>query len=152
MGAVATFALDAVRQAGVLHGWLPADTIVMFGQMATGSASFGVYYPIGAMVHLANGASFGLFYAFVWGKQSSWAKAAVWGVVWAQLMELGMMIGPPMGPMVGLFGYNWAWPQLFILTFVAHIAFGVAIGLLIQALLTDADRSGLLGFMRGVSA
>ena len=41
-------------------------------------------------------------------------------------VELGMMTGPPMGPMVGLFGYNYAWPQLFALTFVAHVVYGGA--------------------------
>ena len=149
MGAVATIALDAVRQAGVIHGWLPADTFVMFGKMATGSPNFAVFYPAGILVHYLNGANFGLFYAFVWGKRRSYVNAAWWATVWALILELGMMTGPPMGPMVGLFGYNYAWPQLFLLTFVAHIAFGVAMGLLIQHFLDEEDVGGLLPFIRG---
>ena len=47
MGAVATIALDAVREAGVIHGWLPGDSPVMFGKMATDSADFSTYYPAG---------------------------------------------------------------------------------------------------------
>lgn len=31
-------------------------------------------------------------------------------MAWAMLLELGMMVGPPMGPMVGLFGVRYAWP------------------------------------------
>ena len=31
MGAVATIALDAIRQMGVIHGWLPGDTPVATG-------------------------------------------------------------------------------------------------------------------------
>ena len=147
MGAVATIALDAVRQAGVIHGWLPADTFVMFGKMATGSPNFAVFYPAGILVHYLNGANFGLFYAFVWGKRRSYASAAWWATVWALLLELGMMTGPPMGPMVGLFGINYAWPQLFLLTLVAHVAFGIAMGLLIQHFLTDQDRGWLVPFL-----
>ena len=63
------------------------------------------------------------------------------------LLELGMMTGPPMARMVGLFGYNYAWPQLFLLTLVAHVVFGITMGLLIQHFLTDDDRSWLIPFV-----
>ena len=149
VGAVATIALDAVRQAGVIHGWLPADTFVMFGKMATGSPNFSVFYPAGILVHYLNGANFGLFYAFVWGKRKSYASAVGWATVWALVIELGMMTGPPMAPLVGPFGVNFAWPQLFALTLVAHLAFGVTLAILVQHLLTDADRDWLLPFLLG---
>lgn len=149
MGAIATLALDAVRQAGVIHGWLPGDSPVMFGKMATGSPNFSTYYPAGLFIHYLNGANFGLFYAFVWGKRRSYATAVAWAILWALVLELGMMTGPPMAKMVGLFGYNFAWPQLFILTFAAHIIFGVTLGLLVQYFLTDDDRSWLIPFIRG---
>ncbi len=45
--------------------------------------------------------------------------------------------------MVGLFGFNYAWPQLFLLTFVAHVVFGVTLGLLSQHFLGDGERGGL---------
>lgn len=151
-GAIATLALDAVRQAGVIHGWLPGDTPVMFGKMATGSNDFGVFYPVGLFVHYVNGANFGLFYAFVWGRRASNWAAAGWATVWALLVELGMMLGPPMGPMVGLFGVRYAWPHLFLLTLVAHMAFGIALGLLTQMFLTEEDQGGLLGFLQGPRA
>ena len=102
VGAVATIALDAVRQAGVIHGWLPGDNPVMFGKMATDSASFVVFYPVGLLVHFLNGANFGLFYTFVWGKRRSYAIAVMWATLWLLIVELGMMTLPPMGPMVGL--------------------------------------------------
>ncbi len=149
MGAVATIALDTVRQMGVLHGWLPGDTPVMFGKMATGSPNFATYWPVGLLVHFMNGANFGLFYAFVWGKRASYRSAVLWATTWALIVELGMMTGPPMGPMVGLFGYNFAWPQLFILTFVAHVFYGVTLGLLVQHFLAEEDRGGLATFVRG---
>jgi len=149
MGALATLALDAVRGAGVIHGWLPGDTPVMFGKMATGSAKFAVFYPAGLLIHYLNGANFGLFYAFVWGKRRSFASAVRWATLWALIVETGMMTGPPIAPMLGLFGYNFAWPQLFILTLVAHIVFGVVMGVLIQHFLTDEDRDWLVPFARG---
>ncbi len=149
MGAIATIALDAVREAGVIHGWLPGDNPVNFGKMATGSARFAVFYPVGLLVHYLNGANFGLFYAFVWGRRSSYLSAATWATVWALIIELGMMLGPPMAPMVGIFGKNYAWPQFFLLTLVAHIFFGVATGLLVQTFLREEDRSWLLPFLRG---
>lgn len=149
MGAVATIALDTVRQAGVIHGWLPADTFVMFGKMATGSANFSVFYPAGILVHYLNGASFGLFYAFVWGKRKSYRSAIGWATFWTLMVELGMMTLPPMAPIVGPFGINFAWPQLFLLTLVAHVVLGIAMGLLIQHFLTDADRAWLVPFLMG---
>lgn len=150
VGVVGTVALDAARQAGVIHGWLPGDTPVMFGQLVLGpEASFALVYPIGLLVHYMNGANFGLFYAFIWGKQGSYRNATIWGVVWMLIVELGMMTLPPMGPMTGLFGMDYSWPGLFLVTLVAHVLSGVTIGLLTEHLLTDADKTGPISFFRG---
>lgn len=148
-GAVATLGLDAIRQMGVIHGWLPADTAVMFGGVATGSSSFALLWPAGLAVHYANGASFGLFYAFVWGKRGSVRRAAAWATGWALVLELGMMVLPPMGPMTGLFGSQFAWPGLFLITLAAHVVFGLALGPLVEVRLTDADRGSLVPFILG---
>lgn len=149
MGAISTIALDFFRQMGVIQGWLPGDTPVMFGKMATGSRNFVIYYLAGLLVHFLNGANFGLFYVFVWGKQSSIKLAVFWATVWALILEIGMMTGPPMGPMVGLFGIRFSWPELFLLTLGAHIAFGITLGLLTQTFLTDEDRGSFIVFLRG---
>ena len=148
-GVIATLALDVVRQAGVTHGWLPNDTPVMFGKMATASKDFAVYYPVGLLVHYLNGADFGLFFAFVWGKRENYRVAVGWGLFWLMIMELGMMTAPPMGPMVGLFGIDYQWPQLFLLTLVAHIFCGVTLGLLVQHFLRDSERGGLIDHLIG---
>ncbi len=149
VGMIATVSLDFFRQMGVINGWLPGDTPVMFGKMATGSGSFAVYYPAGLLVHFFNGACFGIFYTFVWGKRSSYLSAIGWALFWLILVELGMMTLPPMAPMVGMFGYNYAWPELFLLTLAAHIAFGVTLGILVQYFLKDGDRGGLPSFVKG---
>ena len=50
---------------------------------------------------------------FVWGKRNSYLNAVLWATIWAEILESGMT-GPPMARMMGLFGYNYAWPQLFL--------------------------------------
>jgi hypothetical protein len=121
----------------------------MFGKMAAGSNKFTEFYPIGVLIHFLNGANFGLFYVFIWGKRSTYGRAVFWAVFWLILVEIGMMILPPMGPMVGLFGSRFAWPQLFLLTLAAHISFGIVLGLLSQFLLKEEDKSGIIGFILG---
>jgi hypothetical protein len=64
-------------------------------------------------------------------------------------MEFFMMVGPPMGPMVGLFGVKWMWPQLFILTLVAHIVHGTILGILVHHWLKPEDDKWLIPFLRG---
>ena len=148
-GALATVSLDFFREMGVINSWLPGDTPNMFGKMITGSNNFAFFYPIGFFVHFMNGASFGLFYSFVWGRRSSFRSAITWATLWALVTELGMMTGPPMGPMVGLFGSRYAWPQLFLLTLAAHIAFGITLGIISQYFLKPEDEGGLFRFLRG---
>lgn len=148
-GAVATIALDAVRLTGVVHGWLPADTPVPFGKMVTGSEVFAIYFPVGMLTHYAFGANFGIFYTFIWGKRGSYRKAAFWGIVWALLIELGMMTLPPMAPALGPFGMDYKWPQFFLTTLFAHVLFGIALGLFAEHFLRLQDRSGIFGFVRG---
>ena len=151
-GMVATVALDFFRQMGVINGWLPGDTPAMFGKMASGSRSFTVFYPVGYFVHYMNGANFGLFFTLVWGRQNSRLRSVGWAVVWLVIVELGMMTGPPMAPIVGPFGTNYAWPQFFMLTLTAHIAFGTVLGLLTHLWLKPEDQGGLIKFLRGPSS
>jgi hypothetical protein len=146
-GAIATIGLDWIRQMGVLEGWLPGDTPTMFGKMITGSSSFSTYFWIGQFAHFMNGANFGLIFTLVFGNYESYKKTMIMAVVWLEVMELGMMVGPPMGPMVGLFGVKWLWPQLFILTFVAHIVHGTILGLLSHLWLKKEDNKWLLPFL-----
>jgi len=146
-GAIATIGLDWIRQMGVMNGWLPADTPEMFGKMVTGSSSFNEYYWVGQFVHFMNGADFGLVFTLVFGNFKTYGKTVMMAIFWLLLMELGMMTGPPMGPMVGLFGVKWMWPQLFLLTFVAHIVHGTITGLLAHHWLKPEDEPWLLPYL-----
>jgi len=108
---------------GVGIGALATVGLDFFRQMS-------VIYPIGFLVHFLNGANLGLFYTFVWDKQSSYGRGIFWSIIWLLIVELGMMTLPPMGPMAGLFGVQYQWPQLFLLTLAAHLAFGLVLGIL----------------------
>ena len=133
---------------GVLEGWLPGDTPTMFGKMITGSNSFVKYFWIGQFAHFFNGADFGLVFTLVFGRFSTLKKTVLMSIFWLLLMELGMMLGPPMGPMVGLFGIRFMWPQLFALTFVAHIVHGTILGILAFYWLKEEDNTWLLPFFK----
>jgi hypothetical protein len=146
-GALATFALDAIRQIGVIHNFLPGDTPIMFGKMITLGNTFLENWPVGMLVHILNGASFGLFYAFVFGKRKSYKDALFWALLWGMTQETLMMIGPPMAPMVGPFGINYSWPGLFIITLIAHVFFATTYGLLIQTFLKKEDKGWLWVFL-----
>lgn len=127
-GAVATFVLDTFRQLGVMQGWLPMDTVTLFGKMIAGPpAPLMTWLSAGLFYHFLNGASFGLFYTLVFGR-IHWA----WGIVWGVVIEIGMMTAPPMAPLVGAFGSKTGSPALFLITLVAHIGFGIMLGLLAQ--------------------
>jgi hypothetical protein len=103
----------------------------------------------GVVVHYLNGANFGLFYAFVWGKRASYRSAVLWALGWLTIVELGMMTLPPMAPMVGPFGIKYAWPELFLITLGAHWLFAIVLGLLVQTFLTREDRGWLVPFLLG---
>lgn len=127
-GAIATVFLDFFRMLGVIHKWLPMDTTTMFGVMILGmGAPFGVVLLVGFLYHFLNGAALGLFYTMVFGRVQWY-----WAVAWLLFVELGMMTLPPMAPLVGPFGIRYMWPHLFLITLVAHIAFGVVLGLLVD--------------------
>ena len=147
-GIVLTIVLDAVRQNGVINGWLPKDVPMEFGKMVTGSSSFNPIFIVGLIVHFLNGISFGITFTLLFGKLKSYWRAVFVGAIWLGVIEVGMMTGPPMAKMVGLFGVNWAFPQLFLLTLTAHVFSGIACGLMAQLLLKDEDRQWLLPYLK----
>lgn len=139
--------LDVIRQNGVINGWLPQDVPMMFGKMVTGSQSFVPVFIVGLLIHFLNAINFGILYTLFFGKLKNYKTAIIAGVSLLFLLEIGMMIGPPMAKMVGPFGVKWAWPQLFLLTLVAHVSSGIACGLTAQFLLKDQDRQWFLPFL-----
>lgn len=132
-GLIASLALDAVRLAGVALGAFPGDMPTMFGRMITGRMGTDAAVLLaGYIYHLLNGTTFGIMYTLLAGK-AHWR----WGVAWGLFFELGMMTLPPVPMMAGPFGIYGFWPRLFVASLVAHVVFGIVLGLLAQRWVRD---------------
>ncbi len=150
-GAVASFALEAIRIPGYMFAkWLPMDSmislpglfltekIVALSEVKQVIMQSGVpmnlytapmdAFLVGGLWHFWNGATFGIIYALIIGKGKWW-----YGMIWAFIIEIGMMLAPYLIIMKGTFGiehmdgYN-----LFVITLIAHLAFGAVLGILVQ--------------------
>jgi len=150
-GAIASFALEAIRIPGYMFAkWLPMDSMISLpGLLLTekitslsevkqivmeSGVAMNLYsapldaFMAGALWHFWNGATFGIIYALVIGKGKWW-----YGMIWAFIIEIGMMVAPYLIIMKGPFGiehmdgYN-----LFVITLIAHLAFGAVLGIIVQ--------------------
>jgi len=150
-GGLATFLLEAIRIPGYMFAkWLPADSMISLpgllltekitslGEikqviMESGVAMNLYHAPLdafmaGALWHFWNGATFGIVYALFIGKGKWW-----YGLIWATIVEIVMMIAPYLVMMVGPFGVNYQQGyNIFVITLVAHLAFGAVLGALVQ--------------------
>jgi hypothetical protein len=66
--------------------------------------------------------------------QERFVKDLTYGMIGG---ELGMMTLPPVPMMAGPFGIYGFWPGLFIASFIAHVAFGVILGVLAERWVRD---------------
>lgn len=130
---IASLGLDVVRLIGVSMGAFPGDMPTMIGQMIVGrmSPDMGVRLA-GYTYHLLNGMTFGIMYAILAGR-AHWG----WGLAWGLFFELGMMTLPPVPMMAGPFGIHGFWPGLFLATLVAHVVYGVILGVLAERWVRD---------------
>lgn len=136
IGAASSGILDAIRLTGFHLGWMPGNMPRMFGvlildQMALGP-SLGSDV-LGYLYHYWVGACFGLTYTLLAGRVRWWG-----GLVWGLIIEVGMMVTPPMviAMDTGYFGVKFG-PGLFGTSLVAHVAFGIALGLLAERYVRD---------------
>ncbi|MDC3412957.1 hypothetical protein [Terrihalobacillus insolitus] len=129
IGVLSSIALDIVRLIGVKLGWMPMDMPPVFGIMIAGpKASSATHLWVGYLYHFLNGIDFAIVYTLVVGPGEWW-----WGVIWALLVELGMMLlVPVLMPGHTVFGFNKG-IGIFGVSLVAHIAMGLVIGFLAQA-------------------
>lgn len=82
----------------------------------------------GALWHFWNGATFGIVYALFVGKGRWW-----YGLIWGFVVEIGMMLAPWLIMMMGPFGVKYLdGYNIFVMTLIAHLAFGAVLGILIQ--------------------
>jgi len=131
VGAVTTGVLDAVRLIGFSMGLMPGNMPRMFGVLILNTMATGPTVgsdTIGYLYHYWVGACFGLTLTLLLGKVRWWA-----GLVWALIIEVGMMTTPPMviAMDTGYFGLK-SGPGLFAVSLIAHIGYGVFLGLLLE--------------------
>lgn len=83
---------------------------------------------VGYAYHYWVGACFGLTYTLLLGWSRWWGP-----LIWALIIEVGMMITPPMVVAMdtGYFGLKFG-PGLLGTSLIAHVAYGVALGILIE--------------------
>lgn len=146
-GLLATAILTAVMIAAQLMGWTRLDLPLVLGTIVTGDPDRARV--VGFFVHLAIGEGFALGYAagFALLDQASWWLGALFGLVQVGvaltiLVPLLPGVHPRMaseraGPAStaeleppGLFGLNYG-VQTPVVAIVAHLAFGIALGLLL---------------------
>ncbi len=135
VGFATTAALDMFRLTSFLLGLLPGNLPRMFGvlildTMATGPTPLSDL--VGALYHYWVSACFGLTYALIMGRTRWWG-----GLIWGLIIEVGMMTTPPMviAMDTGYFGLKSGHGLLngvFIGSLIPHIAYGVALGLLLE--------------------
>ncbi len=150
-GAIASLALEAIRIPGYMFAkWMPMDSMISLpGLLLTekitalsevkqvimqSGVPMNLYHaPLDAFIsgglwHFWNGATFGIVYALVIGKGKWW-----YGMIWAVIIEMVMMVAPYLIMMKGPFGvehmdgYN-----IFVITLIAHLAFGAVLGIIVQ--------------------
>ena len=150
-GAIASIALEAIRIPGYMFAkWIPMDSMISLpGLLLTekitalsevkqaimqSGVPMNLYHaPLDAFIagglwHFWNGATFGIIYALLIGKGRWW-----YGMIWAVVIEMVMMVAPYLIMMKGPFGvehmdgYN-----IFAITLIAHLAFGAILGIIVQ--------------------
>lgn len=150
-GAIASIALEAIRiPAYMFAKWMPMDSMISLpGLLLTGKITMlsqvkqtimqsgfpmNLYHApldafvVGGLWHFWNGAAFGIIYALLIGKGKWW-----YGMVWATIIEMVMMIAPYMIMMQGPFGIKYMdGYNIFVITLIAHLVFGAILGILVQ--------------------
>jgi len=150
-GTIASIALEAIRiPAYMFTKWIPMDSMIslpgllltekitMLSEVKQTIMQSGVpmnlytapldAFLAGGLWHFWNGATFGIIYTLIIGKGKWW-----YGMIWATIIEMVMMIAPYLIIMKGPFGmehmdgYN-----IFVVTLIAHLAFGVILGVIVQ--------------------
>lgn len=125
-GAVATFALEAVRYPGFRVGFMPGNLprlmgVLLLDRFALGPSTLSDL--VGFAYHFWNGACFGVVFA-VLGK----GRPVGWAIAYGLLVGFGFLVSPVVQALgVGLFGKDFGW-HFAATVLTAHAAFGAALG------------------------
>lgn len=135
VGASATAALDLFRLTSFSLGLLPGNMPRMFGVLILDTMAIGptpLSDLVGSLYHYWVSVCFGLTYALICGRTRWWG-----GLIWGLIIEVGMMTTPPMviAMDTGYFGLKLGqgiFNGVFLGSLVPHIAYGTALGLLLE--------------------
>lgn len=137
-GAVATIALEAVRETGFrVFDTMPGDLPMLMGVMATGrSVMQGPSLTsdiAGWADHFFNGAMFGIIYVLLVGgfprRGGAWTGAGI-GAAYGVLLGTGFLLSPAATMTgAGVFG-SVIGPKFALTVYLAHLLFGAALGAL----------------------
>jgi len=133
-GILATLAYDAAKTllSQLDPGpWNPFEATRMFGVALLGeSAPDAAVRAIGWLFHLSNGATFGMSFAFVFGRLA--ARNAIWAVIlgaaWGVFLETFQLVLYPGWLGIG----TGAMREFQQVSFLAHVVFGATLGLLVR--------------------
>jgi hypothetical protein len=128
-GLVATLALEAVRITGFSLGWMPGDLPRLMGVLLTDRFMLGpstLSDILGWAYHFWNGVCFGIIFAVLFGRRS-----LLWAVAYAELIAAGFLLSPVVKSFgIGVMGSDM--PSMPATVALAHLAYGLVLGLLIR--------------------
>jgi hypothetical protein len=133
-GALATVALEIVREIGFHMGYMPGDLPELMGVLLLNRFALGPSVAsniAGWAYHFWNGASFGIIYTLIFGTRRRWVAVA-----YGLAVGTGFMLSPVVATMgVGFFGLQFSigFP---VTVYLAHLAFGASLGFLAQRFLS----------------
>jgi len=134
-GIAATIGLEIVRTIGFHLGGMPGDLPRLLGVLITDRFMLGpsaLSDFVGYAYHFWNGACFGLIFAVLFGR-----RAIRWAVAYGLLIGIGFLASPAVQAMgVGFFALQM--PPMIVTVFLAHIFYGLILGLLLRRWLPQA--------------
>lgn len=135
-GLVATAGLEAVRIAGFHLGWMPGSMPKLLGVLLLDRFMLGpstLSNVVGWAYHAWNGVCFGIIFAVLVGRKPVW-----WAVMFAELVGVGFLASPAVQALgVGFFALDM--PLMIVTVLVAHVAFGLLLGLLSRRWVREPD-------------
>ncbi len=136
-GILGTIAFNGVMYADIAITGIPLDIVATMGTLAVDESEY--TETVGHVIHFANGIGLSLLFgcvAFPISKKIIKLPVIVYAIVFA-IVELVIAVWFAMLPMLGagIAGLNIA-PEVAVMTFARHVAFGAVIGLVLRKELT----------------
>ncbi len=134
-GIIATVGLEIVRLTGFHFGWMPGDLAMLMGVLLTDQFMSGpsmLSNLLGYTYHYWNGVVFGIIFAVVFGRISTW-----WGVAYGLFIATGFLMGPAVRATgAGFMGLEM--PMMPVTIYSGHLVFGILLGFFCRKWIKEA--------------